>query len=76
MSIVAIKKANDAGVKCSVLAKRGAIELAEFSKENEYGITLITTNEAFRKRMEQGTAPWEKRLAVLRALYTPDAKHG
>ena len=43
----AIKKANDAGVKCSVLTKGILpIELAEFSKENEYGITLITTDEA------------------------------
>lgn len=75
MSMAAIKKANDAGVKCSVLTKGILpIELAEFSKENEYGITLITTNEEFRKRMEPGSAPWEKRLAALRALHDAGCK--
>lgn len=75
MSMAAIKKANEAGIKCSVLTKGILpIELAEFSKENEYGITLITTNEAFRKRMEPGSAPWKKRLAALRALHDAGCK--
>lgn len=75
MSIAAIKKVNDAGVKCSVLTKGVLpIELAEFSKENEYGITLITTNEAFRKCMEPGAAPLKKRLAALRALHDAGCK--
>ena len=70
MSLASIKKLNEAGIKCSVLTKGILpIELAEFSKENEYGITLITTNEEFRKRMEPGAAPWKKRLAALRALH-------
>lgn len=75
MSLASIKKLNEAGIKCSVLTKGLLpIELAEFSKENEYGITLITTNEAFRKRMEPGSAPWKKRLAALRALHDAGCK--
>lgn len=75
MSMAAIKKVNDAGVKCSVLTKGVLpIELAEFLKENEYGITLITTNEAFRKCIEPGAAPWKKRLAALRALHDAGCK--
>ena len=75
MSLASIKKLNEAGIKCSVLTKGILpIELAEFSKENEYGITLITTNEAFRKRMEPGAAPWKKRLAALRALHDDGCK--
>ena len=75
MSLASIKKLNGAGIKCSVLTKGILpIELAEFSKENEYGITLITTNEAFRKRMEPGSAPWKKRLAALRALHDAGCK--
>ena len=70
MSLESIKKLNGAGIKCTVLTKGILpIELAEFSKENEYGVTLITTNEAFRERMEPGAAPWERRLAALRALH-------
>ena len=75
MSLASIKKLNEAGIKCSVLTKGILpIELAEFSTENEYGITLITTNEAFRKRMEPGSAPWKKRLAALRALHDAGCK--
>ena len=75
MSFAAIRKINDAGVKCSVLTKGILpIELAQLSKDNEYGITLISTNEAFRKRMEPGSAPWKKRLAALRNLHNAGCK--
>lgn len=68
MSLASIKKLNEAGIKCSVLTKCiFPIELAEFSKENEYGITLITTNESFRKRIESGSVPLKERLDSLRA---------
>ena len=75
MSLAAIKKINAAGVKCSILTKGILpIELAECSKENEYGVTLISTNEAFRERMEPGAAPWKKRLAALKALHDAGCK--
>lgn len=75
MSLSAIRKINAAGVKCSVLTKGILpIELADLSKDNEYGVTLITTNEAFRKRMEPGSAPWKKRLAALKALHDAGCK--
>lgn len=75
MSIAAIKKLNAAGVKCSVLTK-GILpaELAELSKENEYGITLISLDEEYRHRMEPHSAPYEKRLAALRALHDAGCK--
>lgn len=75
MSLDAIKKINAAGIKCSVLTKGILpIELIELSKDNEYGVTLISTNEAFRKRMEPGTAPWKKRLSALKALHDAGCK--
>lgn len=75
ISFTAIKKINAAGVKCSVLTKGILpIELAELSKDNEYGITLITINEEFRKRMEPGSAPLKKRLAALKALHDAGCK--
>ena len=75
LSLAAIKAINDAGVKCSVLTKGILpIVLAQYSKENEYGVTLISTNEAFRKRMEPGAASWKKRIAALRALHDAGCK--
>lgn len=70
MSLAAIKKLNDYGIKCVVLSKGILPEsLAEMSKENEYGITLISLNESFRKRIEPGAASLEKRMSALRHLH-------
>lgn len=75
MSLAAIERINAAGVKCSVLTK-GVLPsgLADYSRDNEYGITLISTNEAFRKRMEPHAAPWKKRVAALRELHEAGCK--
>ena len=70
MSLAAIKKLNDNGIKCTVLTKGILpIELADFSRENEYGITLVSLTEAFRKRMEPHSAKYKDRLAALQALH-------
>lgn len=70
MSLEAIKKLNAASVKCTVLTKGLLpIELAQLSHDNEYGITLISLNEEYRKRMEPGAAPYFERLAALKALH-------
>ena len=69
MSIVAIRKLNASNIKCTVLTKGILpIELAECSLDNEYGITLISLDEKYRKRMEPGSAPYTERIQALRAL--------
>lgn len=75
MSLAAIKKLNESGIKCSILTKGILpIELDVLSKKNEYGITLISTNEEFRKHIEPGAASWKKRLTALRALHDAGCK--
>lgn len=70
MSIAAIRKLNEAGIKCTVLTKGLLpIELAQLSPENEYGITLVSLNEEHRTKMEPHSAPYADRLAALRALH-------
>jgi DNA repair photolyase len=69
MSLAAIKKLNGAGIKCTVLTKGLLpLELGECSKDNEYGITLVSLDEDFRKRYEPGAAPCSQRLSALEAL--------
>ncbi len=70
MSIKAIRKLNASGIKCVTLTK-GILpfELAQLSKANEYGITLISLDEAYRERMEPGAASYHDRLVALRALH-------
>ncbi len=70
LSLAAVRKLNDAGIKCTVLTKGLLpIELAELSPENEYGITLVSLAENFRARYEPGAAPYAERLASLKALH-------
>jgi len=70
MSLSAIKKLNDAGIKCTILTK-GLLPavLAEYSKDNEYGITLISLNESYREKIEPGAASYHARLDALRKLH-------
>lgn len=70
MSMAAIKKLNAAGIQCTVLTKGLLpIELAEQSPSNEYGITLISLDEDFRKKIESGASAYADRIAALKALH-------
>lgn len=75
MSIAIVKKLNNADIKCTVLTKGILpIVLSELSSENEYGITLVSLDEDFRKEMEPNTAPYDKRINALKALYDAGCK--
>ena len=75
MSIEIIKKLNASGIKCTALTKGLLpIELATLSPENEYGITLVSLDESFRREMEPNTAPYKERIAALRALHDAGCK--
>ena len=75
MSIAAIKKLNDAGIKCSVLTK-GILpeELSALSDMNEYGITLVSLDENFRQTYEPQTASFEDRIKALKRLHDAGCK--
>lgn len=75
MSIKSIKKLNKAGIKCTVLTKGLIpIDLKDFSKENEYGITLISLDEKYREKYEPGAAPYKERIQALKKLHNADCK--
>lgn len=75
MSIAIIKKLNAAGIKCTALTKGILpVELANLSPENEYGITLVSLDEDFRKEMEPNAAPYKERIVALRALHDAGCK--
>ena len=70
LSLKCIAKINSFGIPCTALTK-GLLpkELADLSKDNEYGITLISLNEEFRKEMEPGSAPYRERIEALKYLH-------
>ncbi len=70
LSLAAIQKLNNAGLKCTVLTKGLLpIELANYSKDNEYGITLISLDERYREEVEPGAASYKGRISALKALH-------
>lgn len=75
LSIEIIKKINGAGIKCTALTK-GILpeELSELSNQNEYGITLISLNEEFRKEYEPYAAPYIERINSLYKLHKAGIK--
>ena len=75
MSFKLIAKLNAADIKCCILTKGILpIELAKYSPKNEYGITLVSLSEDFRKQMEPNSAPFVERIAALRALHNAGCK--
>ena len=70
MSLKILTKLNDANIRCTVLTKGVLpIELSKLSKENEYGITLVSLDEHYRECYEPGAAPYDKRIASLKRLH-------
>lgn len=43
--------------------------LSKFSPENEYGITLVSLDDSFRREMEPFSAPYDERINALRSLH-------
>ena len=75
LSLKIIEKLNNNGIKCTALTKGILpIELAKYSKENEYGITLVSLSEEFHKEMEPNSAPFDERIAALKELHDRGCK--
>lgn len=70
MSIDIINRLNRDNVKCTALTK-GILpkELEKTSHLNEYGITLISLDESYRKDNEPGSAPYIDRINSLKYLH-------
>jgi len=75
LSFKLMKRLNDEGIKCTALTKGILpIKLKSLSKDNEYGITLISLNEEFRKGIEPGSAPYLDRITSLKRLHKAGCK--
>lgn len=75
MSLAAIQRLNEDNIKCCILTKGVLpIELNNLYTDNEYGITLISLNDDYRKRMEPGAASYDDRIAALKALHDAGSK--
>lgn len=72
LSLQIIRKLNAKGIKVTTLTKgvcpRELSNSAVYSDENEYGITLVSLDRAFRQKYEPYTAGYEERIEGLKRL--------
>lgn len=73
LTLKIIQKLNENGIKCTVLTK-GILpeELANtgiYNPENEYGITIVSLSENFKKSFEPYSAPFKERIKSLKFLH-------
>lgn len=78
MTLKIIEKLNRNGIKCTVLTK-GIYPVVLSNKEkygsfNEYGITLVSLNNDFKKRFEPYSASYLNRIKSLRDLHDKGLK--
>lgn len=74
-SLEAIKLLNSYDIQCNVLTK-GILpkQLSSLSEKNEYGITLISLNEDYRKLYEPNTSKYRERINALKELSSAGCK--
>ncbi|MGQ9706199.1 MAG: radical SAM protein [bacterium] len=73
LSLRIIKRLNDENIRCSVLTKGVYPEVLTdrsiFSSDNDFGITLVSLDDNFKKRYEPYSAPYIERIESLRRLH-------
>ena len=78
LSLQILAKLNSHGIRCTVLTKGILPEKIGYeeglSKDNEYGITMVSLKETFRKEYEPNTAPYGERIKALKYLHRKGLK--
>lgn len=78
MTLKIIHKLNSNGIKCTILTKgiypKELTNIKKYSRDNEYGITLVSLDNYFKKKFEPGSAPYRGRINSLRKLHDAGLK--
>lgn len=78
LTLKIINKLNSHSIKCTILTKGvypiDLTNLKTYSKDNEYGITLVSLKDDFKKRFEPNSAPYLNRIESLRILHDAGLK--
>ncbi len=72
LTLKIIERLNKDDIRCVVLTKgiypRALIDTKKYGESNEYGITLVSLDEEFKRRFEPYSAPYKDRIESLRYL--------
>ena len=78
MSLKIIERLNKDNIRCTVLTKgiypTDLTDKKAYGSNNEYGITLVSLDENFKKKFEPFSAPFDKRIESLKQLHKQGLK--
>jgi len=78
MTLKIIKRLNQDNIRCTVLTKGIYPKILSNKKiygyDNEYGITLVSVDNNFKKKYEKFSAPYLKRIQALKELHDSGLK--
>jgi DNA repair photolyase len=78
MTLRIIERLNKDNIKCTVLTKgvypEDLINKARYGSNNEYGITLVSLSEDFKRKFEPFSSPYDDRIASLKRLHDAGLK--
>lgn len=78
MTCKIIEKLNKNNIPCTVLTKgiypKELIHTEKYGVNNEYGITLVSLDDRFKRKFEPYSAPYKERIKSLRFLHDHDLK--
>jgi len=78
MTLKIINKLNTNGIKCTILTKgiypNDLKDIKKYSENNEYGITLVSLDNEFKKQFEPNSASYKGRINALKKLHKAGLK--
>ena len=73
LTLKIIERLNTDNIRCVVLTKgiypKDLIDAKKYGKYNEYGVTIVSLNEGFKRRFEPYSAPYKDRIKSLTFLH-------
>lgn len=78
LTLKIIERLNKDNIRCVVLTKgiypKNLISIKKYGENNEYGITIVSLDEGFKKRFEPFSAPYKERIKSLKYLHNKGLK--
>jgi len=78
LTLKIIERLNKDNIRCTVLTKgiypKVLVNTKKYGENNEYGITVVSLDERFKKRFEPYSAPYKDRIKSLKYLHDKGLK--
>lgn len=78
LTLKIIKRLNKDNIRCTILTKgiypKVLVNTKKYGENNEYGITIVSLDERFKKRFEPYSAPYKDRIKSLKYLHKKGLK--